>query len=540
MSFANQINSEIKLKRFVKKLFEETLHLQADSIILKPEGQELEIKVFKDKILVRSLSVSLNWSEAISHFFANHANYLQSEFKDQNSFQSVIPISGSRLCQFKYRCDTQLKGNRVINLSNFVQISFKQNISNLNLLKATSDLYEQAITAENGLIILACPRHEDLKPSLSFLLSASDAIYAGDLDQGLHNQDLILAKQNKIVLTTKASDPIAVLLKLRQLDLDPEEICLQSIICQGFAARTCSACAKEAVIDTKLIEKLPDSLRPDKSIKYLVGRGCNKCQLTGVSGQIAISSIVLVSNDQQLIKYCKERATDSQLTEHLYAKGLRCLVENGLKNILLGLTSFESVYKVAHLIPESYLKIIERYNSHVDQTEIKLIDADFSSTTVIEKPLQGRAAFSTRPEDNKPLFANIVNQKVRNKPLLMVVEDDPDQREILEMVLRSSNYDVCLAGDGAEAINVAKRDLPDLIISDLMMPKMDGHEFVTKMKRDGELKKIPILMLTVVSDTEHEYGLLEEGADDYCEKTIQRKILLKRIENLLKRTRPTV
>ena len=67
------------------------------------------------------------------------------------------------------------------------------------------------------------------------------------------------------------------------------------------------------------------------------------------------------------------------------------------------------------------------------------------------------------------------------------------------------------------------------------MPKMDGSDLVKRLKNDSKLKEIPILVLTVISDVDKEYALLTLGADDYCEKTIQRKILLRRVENLLKR-----
>ena len=76
-----------------------------------------------------------------------------------------------------------------------------------------------------------------------------------------------------------------------------------------------------------------------------------------------------------------------------------------------------------------------------------------------------------------------------------------------------------------------------MIVSDLMMPNMDGAELVGKLKSHPTFRRIPVLILTVISDSDKEYTLLDLGADDYCEKTIQRKILLKRIENLIRRSR---
>lgn len=104
------------------------------------------------------------------------------------------------------------------------------------------------------------------------------------------------------------------------------------------------------------------------------------------------------------------------------------------------------------------------------------------------------------------------------------------------MVLRTSDYEVLTATDGVEALNVLSQNKqPDLIISDIMMPNMDGVQLVQKLRGDEKYKSLPIMILTVIEDSEKEYELLSLGADEYCEKTVQRKILLKRIENLLKR-----
>ena len=92
-----------------------------------------------------------------------------------------------------------------------------------------------------------------------------------------------------------------------------------------------------------------------------------------------------------------------------------------------------------------------------------------------------------------------------------------------------------LAGDGIEALEQIQKDAPELIVADLMMPRMDGTELVRRLKADPVRRTIPILILTVVSDLDKEYALLDQGADDYCEKTIQRRILLKRVENLVRR-----
>jgi CheY-like chemotaxis protein len=171
--------------------------------------------------------------------------------------------------------------------------------------------------------------------------------------------------------------------------------------------------------------------------------------------------------------------------------------------------------------------VLSKISSTSSQKEIDKVTP--ATTTAEAEPLQVKGDFFVNDKD--------IKQVALSKPLILIVEDDVDQRSIVEMVLKESDYEVLTASDGIEALRVLGRSRPDLIISDLMMPNLDGAEFVKRLKSDKRFNSIPVLILTVINDMEKEFHLLSLGVDDYCEKTVQRKILLKRIENLLKRTR---
>ncbi len=119
--------------------------------------------------------------------------------------------------------------------------------------------------------------------------------------------------------------------------------------------------------------------------------------------------------------------------------------------------------------------------------------------------------------------------------VILIVEDDNDQRDILELILHSENYEVVSAANGREALDILAKTRPILVITDLMMPVLDGAGLVREMKAQEALKTIPIMVLTVLADAEREFSLLSLGADDYCEKSTQKKVLLKRIEKLIQR-----
>ncbi|MGK7370667.1 MAG: response regulator [Candidatus Halalkalibacterium sp. M3_1C_030] len=121
-----------------------------------------------------------------------------------------------------------------------------------------------------------------------------------------------------------------------------------------------------------------------------------------------------------------------------------------------------------------------------------------------------------------------------NKTIL-VVDDEQDLLDLIEYNLKKEGFDVLKAEDGKEGIKMARKHLPDLILLDIMMPKMDGLEAVEVMRDDEELKRIPIIFLTARGDEKTEVEGLNKGGDDYITKPISTTKLLSRIKAVLRR-----
>jgi len=125
---------------------------------------------------------------------------------------------------------------------------------------------------------------------------------------------------------------------------------------------------------------------------------------------------------------------------------------------------------------------------------------------------------------------------------ILVVDDDPEILEAIEIILQASGYQVVTAKDGEEGLAKLKDERPDLMILDLLMPKMDGFE-VCKQLKDPRMVKyanVPIIVLTAVPEKagQRRYELetgLRMDVDDYVEKPIERSTLLERVEKLLKK-----
>ena len=120
-----------------------------------------------------------------------------------------------------------------------------------------------------------------------------------------------------------------------------------------------------------------------------------------------------------------------------------------------------------------------------------------------------------------------------NKPTLLIIDDNNDIRQY-ERTLLQNDYIVLEASDGKEGLEIAKKEVPDLVICDVMMPVMDGLEFTEQLKTNMATSHIPVIMLTAKNLEEHRAEGYEHGADSYITKPFHSKVLLARIDNLLK------
>jgi two-component system alkaline phosphatase synthesis response regulator PhoP len=121
-----------------------------------------------------------------------------------------------------------------------------------------------------------------------------------------------------------------------------------------------------------------------------------------------------------------------------------------------------------------------------------------------------------------------------SKKRIMVVDDEPDIVQVIRIILQNEGFDVHVAGNGREAVEMAKEVKPDLILMDVMMPEMDGWEACKRIKGDPETKDIIVSMLTVKSQDENKVKSLDDAmADWHIAKPVRGKRLIQTVTWLL-------
>lgn len=167
---------------------------------------------------------------------------------------------------------------------------------------------------------------------------------------------------------------------------------------------------------------------------------------------------------------------------------------------------------------------------HFDEG-VNIIQQEESS--LLQNNLATKAETDTEKEtDITDTVENDNNEDIPERATILIAEDDPDLRNFIRTIL-SPSYDILEAENGKEGYEMATRQFPDFIVSDLMMPEMDGAQFLQQIRSNCETSHIPFILLTAKTDMESRLDSMEYGADDYLTKPFSVKYLKARINNIV-------
>jgi YesN/AraC family two-component response regulator len=138
------------------------------------------------------------------------------------------------------------------------------------------------------------------------------------------------------------------------------------------------------------------------------------------------------------------------------------------------------------------------------------------------------------PQNAELILENTEDESVVNyhSRVMLIIEDNADVRQFIRSHFNTF-YRICEANNGEEGWKMALEMIPDIIISDIIMPNMDGYELCKRLKNDERTSHIPVLLLTAIHSKEHELKGLTTGADDYITKPFDLSVLQAKVENLI-------
>lgn len=314
------------------------------------------------------------------------------------------------------------------------------------------------------------------------------------------------ANTGHLVLTTlHTNDASAAVTRLVDLGVDPYVIAssLLCVLAQRLVRQNCPHCVVVEKVNKTLLTRLGISGDNKTLEKIKKGQGCEACQFSGYLGRLGIYEMLMVDND--LRKLIVQGASDTEIAEDARERGVKDLFGDCRDKLFQGVTSVDELMRVAPP-PER-----EGRQPAMEQVAAAAPVEQVAAAAPVEKTAEALGA------------------QLR----ILAVDDDPFIRKMLQKVLTEAQYDVVLATDGEEALEKVYRERPDLIISDVVMPNMDGLSLVKKLKSQLQTSIIPVILLTSKDEVESEVEGLEAGADDYIPKPIVANLLLARINRVL-------
>ncbi len=329
------------------------------------------------------------------------------------------------------------------------------------------------------------------------------------------------AQNGRLVLAAlTAHDATAGIAHLLDLGVDASVIAdsLVAVIGQRLVRKICDKCKTPDPLTPQIFEQL-DSVTPtDHAKKFWKGAGCEACRYSGYAGRVGIFEILMVKSAireilrQDVAGGLAGDQIAAALREDADANGFSTLKTDGIAKAFKGRTTIEEVLRVAPPEP------------------------DDAAQESLDKAVQNRDGAFPAPEESRAHGQEPPSSIASFRPeKILIVDDNRVVLKILKNILESRNYLTVSASNGFEALKIAYQEKPDLIITDYLMPEMDGMTLITKLKSQLATRFIPIIMLTSKDEVDVEVAVINAGADDYLTKPVNPKRLIVRINRLLNR-----
>ncbi len=308
-------------------------------------------------------------------------------------------------------------------------------------------------------------------PNIIMVGEVRDAEVAQIVGQAAYTGHLVLTSMH-------TADTATAITRLTNLGLEPFKIaeCLSALLAQRLLRSLCRHCKR---VHNDIEARRLGAQYHLASVPASAGPGCEHCQHTGYGRRVPIAELLTPSNE--LRDAIVQGATAHEIRASMRASGTPNMRDHALRLVADGITSIEEVNRI----------LAE--------------DVDGSQDAA------------------------------RAHARVLIADDEPITRMLVKLLLEREHFEVLEAANGKQAVDIATREHPDLLIVDLNMPEMDGYEAITRLRRDVTMATLPIMVLTSEEGPGIERRVLELGADDYILKPFDPDVLLSRVNGVFRR-----
>ena len=370
----------------------------------------------------------------------------------------------------------------------------------------------------------------------SLLKHHPDAMLVGDL-RDRESVEIVInaALEDTLLLSAiRSENLISAIRRLLGFGVSPDLIAsaLSGIISQRIVRKPCEHCRERRPLGRAVRETLHSVLGEDAPSASFHAPGCELCHYTGYQGQAAVYHVFPLS--RSLHNFIRQGAPEGKLQETFAKAEQTFLLKQLLSLVEQGSTTLEEIERV---LP--FRKGFERSEKRSFHQAQPPFPQDASSHDTMENSEQTLSVIGAEQVRNIEQIA--VPQKSENAEYafqgrkILLVDDDLEMSKRVKFILEEKHFAVSVAQNGEEALTLIRREKPHLVVTDIMMPVMNGLELIRRLRKDVTTTFIPVIILSSKHDTADRLKGFAVGTDDYLPKPFSTHELFFRINAILRR-----